>query len=362
MMGVELLKTKAVDDSSRNMLTTMANSAKRGSDMVKQVLSFARGHDGERTPVQVVHLIREMQKIVKETFPKNIDFQMRVDKVKPILGDATQVHQILLNLCVNARDAMPDGGKILVNLKDATLSQSEAQRFIGAKPIDYVVLSVSDTGTGIPPEILDKIFEPFFTTKEIGKGTGLGLSTVISIIKSHGGFLDLQTEVGKGTSFNVYLPAAEASSAAVTNTSLSPELWGKGETVMIVDDEAAIIEVTRGLLTHYGYKVISARHGADAVALHAQCQEKVRVVLMDMMMPVMDGPAAIRELRNRQSDLKVIAISGLMQGDLIRDRLGDPGIPFLPKPFTTEKLLQCIRGLLCPTPPSGSLIPQTLPM
>jgi two-component system, cell cycle sensor histidine kinase and response regulator CckA len=350
MMGVELLKTKAPDDSSRNMLTTMANSAKRGSDMVKQVLSFARGHDGERTPVQVVHLIREMQKIVKETFPKNIDFQINVEKAKPILGDATQVHQILLNLCVNARDAMPEGGKIFVTLKDVLLSKSEADRFIGAKPIDYVVLSVSDTGTGIPAEIIDKIFEPFFTTKEIGKGTGLGLSTVISIIKSHGGFLDLQTEVGKGTSFNVYLPAAEASAAAVASTTLSPELWGKGETVMIVDDEPAIIEVTRGILAHYGYKVITAGHGADALALHAQCREKVRVVLMDMMMPVMDGPSAIRELRNRQSDLKVIAISGLMQGDLIRDRLGDPGIPFLPKPFTTEKLLESIRNLICSAP------------
>jgi two-component system, cell cycle sensor histidine kinase and response regulator CckA len=173
---------------------------------------------------------------------------------------------------------------------------------------------------------------------------------VISIIKSHGGFLDLQTEVGKGTSFNVYLPAAEASAAAVASTTLSPELWGKGETVMIVDDEPAIIEVTRGILSHYGYKVITAGHGADALALHAQCREKVRVVLMDMMMPVMDGPSAIRELRNRQSDLKVIAISGLMQGDLIRDRLGDPGIPFLPKPFTTEKLLESIRNLICSAP------------
>jgi PAS domain S-box-containing protein len=348
IMGVELLKIKAQDDSSRTMLATMANSAKRGSDMVKQVLSFARGHEGERTPVQVGHLVREMQKIVKETFPKNIDFQVYVDKVKPILGDATQIHQILLNLCVNARDAMPNGGKILVSIKDVRLSQPEAERFVGAKPIEYVLLSASDTGTGIPPEIIDKIFEPFFTTKEIGKGTGLGLSTVISIIKSHGGFLDLQTEVGKGTAFNVYLPAAESSTAAIAATTLSPELWGKGETVLVVDDEPAILDLTKSLLGHYGYKVVTAAHGADALALYSQYKDKIEIVLMDMMMPVMDGPTAIRALRQQQSDLKVIAISGLMQSESIKTRLGDPGIPFLPKPFTTETLLEQIRKLIVP--------------
>jgi two-component system cell cycle sensor histidine kinase/response regulator CckA len=348
IMGVELLKLKVPDDSSRTMLASMANSAKRGSDMVKQVLSFARGHDGERTPVQIGHLVREMQKIVKETFPKNIDFQALAEKAKPILGDATQMHQILLNLCVNARDAMPNGGRIVVSIKDACLSQPEAEKFVGAKPIPYVLLSVTDTGTGIPPEIIDRIFEPFFTTKEIGKGTGLGLSTVIGIIKSHGGFLDLQTEVGKGTAFNVYLPAAESSATTVTSTALAPELWGKGETIMVVDDEPAILDLAQGLLTHYGYKVVTAAHGADALALYAQYKEKIQVVLMDMMMPVMDGPTAIRALRQQQSDLKVVAISGLMQSDSIKTRLGDPAIPFLPKPFTTEKLLEQIRKLILP--------------
>ena len=347
MMGVELLKAKAQDESSRTMLATMASSAKRGSDMVKQVLSFARGHEGERTAVQASHLVREMQKIVKETFPKNIDFQVYVEKANPILGDATQIHQILLNLCVNARDAMSEGGKLMASIKDVCLSQAEADRFVGAKPIPYVLLSVSDTGTGIPPEIIDKIFEPFFTTKEIGKGTGLGLSTVISIIKSHGGFLDLQTEVGKGTAFNVYLPAAESSTAATAAAGLPPELMGKGEMILVVDDEPAVLELTKGLLSHYGYNVITARHGADALALYAQYQDKIEAVVMDMMMPVMDGPTAIRALKQQRSDLKVIAISGLMQGDNVRARL-DQSIPFLPKPFTTQHLLEQLRNLLWP--------------
>lgn len=343
VMGVELLKMKVADEHSQKMLNTMAGSARRGSDMVKQVLTFARGQTGERTLVQIKHLIREMQKIAKETFPKNIEVQIDVDTVRPILADATQLHQILLNLCVNARDAMPDGGGITISSKDVTLTQAQADKFVGAKPINYVLVKVTDTGTGIPPEIIDKIFEPFFTTKEIGKGTGLGLSTVISLIKSHGGFLDLQTQVGKGTTFNVYLPAAESGAVPPAAERPTSELWGKGETVMVVDDEPAVLEMTKGILQHYGYKVVTANHGADALALYSQCKERVKVVLMDMMMPVMDGPTAIRELKVRTPALPVIAISGLMQSDTLKERLNNIEVPFLPKPYTTEKLLEHLR-------------------
>ncbi len=347
LMGVEMMKMKSTDEFTTKMLSTMSSSAKRGSDMVKQVLTFARGHEGERSLLQISHLVREMQKIVKDTFPKSIDFYTVLgEHLWPILGDATQIHQIILNLCVNARDAMPDGGKITLSAKNAQLSEEEAAKFPGAKAMQYVLLSATDTGTGIPPEIIEKIFEPFFTTKEIGKGTGLGLSTVISIIKSHGGFLDLQTQVGKGTSFNVYLPAAED---ALPPTSLpqSPEaLRGNGETVMIVDDEPGVLEVTKHVLIHYGYKVVTAIHGADALALYPQYKDKLAVVIMDMMMPVMDGPMAIRELRKQDPQLRVIAISGLMAGDKIQERLGGEGVTFLPKPFATQKLMLTLREVL----------------
>ncbi len=346
VMGVDLLKMKASDEYSRKLLTTMASSAKRGSDMVKQVLTFARGHGGERSVLQINHLIREMQKIAKETFPKTIDFQTEVGDIWPILGDATQIHQIILNLCVNARDAMPEGGHLLMATRNVVLSEAEANQIIGAKPAKYVLLSVSDTGTGIPPEIIEKIFEPFFTTKEIGKGTGLGLSTVISIIRSHGGFLDLKSEVGKGTTFNVYLPAADTPAALPSAPTSELDLWGKGETILLVDDEPAVLEVTRNLLVHYGYRVVTAIHGADALALYAQCQEKVKIVLMDMIMPVMDGATAIRALKKQQPDLPCIAISGLMQSDKLKERLGDAEVMFLPKPYTTDQLLRNIRKLL----------------
>jgi PAS domain S-box-containing protein len=343
LMGVELMKMKSPDEYTQKMLNTMASSAKRGSDMVKQVLAFARGTGGERTVLQISHLIKEMQKIVKETFPKTIEFNTDVADIWPILGDATQVHQIILNLCVNARDAMPNGGGITVAANNVTLTEEQAKAFAGAKPINYVLLSVSDTGTGIPPEIIDKIFEPFFTTKEIGKGTGLGLSTVISIIKGHGGFLDLKSEVGKGTSFNVYLPAANTPVPLPTAPTPPEALWGKGETVMLVDDEPAVLELTKSILTHYGYKVITAIHGADALALYSQYKEKIKVVLMDMMMPVMDGPTAIRALRHQQPGLPCIAISGLMQSEKLKEQLGGIEIPFIPKPYSTENLLQHLR-------------------
>ncbi len=343
LMGVELLKMRTQDEYTQKMLTTMSGSAKRGSDMVKQVLSFARGHGGERSVLQISHLIKEMQKIVKETFPKTINFNTDVEDISPILGDATQIHQIILNLCVNARDAMPDGGTITVSAKNAALTEAQAAQFTGARPTHYVLLSVADTGTGIPPEIIDKIFEPFFTTKEVGKGTGLGLSTVISIIKSHGGFLDLKSEVGKGTTFNVYLPAAEAPVPPPSDPVPPQELWGKGETVMVVDDEPAVLELTKSILVNYGYKVVTAMHGADAVTLCAQYGEKIKVVLMDMLMPVMDGAAAIRLLKSKQPRLQFIAISGLMQPEKLKEQLDGEEVCFLAKPCAPEKLLVTLR-------------------
>ena len=210
VMGAELLVKTEKDEKRLKLLKTMATSAVRGADMVKQVLTFARGHEGERTPIQIAHILKEMQKVARETFPKSITMETKIaDDAALISGDSTQVHQILLNLCVNARDAMPDGGKIIAELANVTLSEAAAKKIAGAKSGNYVVLSVKDTGTGIPPELQDKIFEPFFTTKEIGKGTGLGLSTVISIIKGHDAFLELISEVGKGATFRIYFPVVQ---------------------------------------------------------------------------------------------------------------------------------------------------------
>jgi CheY-like chemotaxis protein len=322
----------------------MATSAARGADMVKQVLTFARGHEGERTPIQITHILKEMQKVARETFPKSITMETKIaSDAGMILGDATQVHQILLNLCVNARDAMPDGGKIVAEVASVTLGEAAAKKIAGAKPGNYVVLSVTDNGTGIPPDIQDKIFEPFFTTKEIGKGTGLGLSTVISILKGHDAFLELISEVGKGTTFRIYFPAVQAPASASTATISLEQLSGKGELVMVVDDEQSIVEMTRTILTEFGYRVVTAGHGGEAVALVEKHPESIRLAVVDMMMPVMDGPKTIKALKKMRPEMKFVAVSGLQQTDEIRQQFAAMGTPFLPKPFNTEKLLLTVK-------------------
>jgi PAS domain S-box-containing protein len=346
LMGVQLLKNRPQDDSGRKMLSTMESSAQRAADMIRQVLAFGRGQEGRHKLVYFKQILPDMQKIIADTFPKNIDVQVDMEDTHPVLGDATQIHQILLNLCVNARDAMPNGGRMVLSAKNLSISKVQAARFINAKAGEYVLLCVADNGSGIPRKIMHRIFEPFFTTKEIGKGTGLGLSTVMAIVKTHGGFLDVQSEPGKGTTFNVYLPRAEILDRLEHAIGPAKSLRGKGETVMIVDDDPAVLEVTTGLLTHYGYKVVTAKNGADAIAVYAHHRDLIKIVIMDMMMPVMDGATAIKALKREEPALQVVATSGLPAGEKLKD-IGFE-IPFLQKPCPSEKLLEQIKRLLCP--------------
>ncbi len=357
VMGVELMKLKPVDESTQRMLDTIGSGTQRASEMLKQVLTFARGHGGEHRVLHIGHLLEDMRKIVLTTLPESIKFDIRAGDLSPVLGDAAQIRQLLFNLCVNARDAMPDGGRILLEAREVTLSEAGARRIFGARPISYVLLSVTDAGTGISPENLDRIFEPFFTTKEVGSGTGLGLSTVASIVKGHGGVVDVRSEPGQGATFNVYLPALVPEAARPERTVSRQELQGRGETVMVVEDEPAILELTKTILEHHGYQVITAIHGADALAAHARHQDKIKVVLMDMMMPVMDGPAAIRALRERQPGLQFIAISGLMQSGRLKEELGGVEIPFLAKPCATEKFLLTLRQLIVAADAVASPVP-----
>ena len=231
---------------------------------MRQVLSFARGIKGDHVEVQPRHLLKDIQALIKETLPKNLQLKYSFPhETWTILGDPTQLHQILMNLCVNARDAMPDGGCLTITAVNSVIDAQYASMHLEAKPGKYVALSVSDTGTGIDAAILDKIFEPFFTTKEIGKGTGLGLSTVLGIVKSHGGYLDVSSELGKGTTFRVYVPAVEKSSQIEPEDETSHLPHGHGETILVVDDEASILTITSQTLEAFGYRVITATDGAE---------------------------------------------------------------------------------------------------
>ncbi len=348
LMAVDLLKDVLPAESRESLLAPLQISAEHGAEMVKQVLSFTRGAEGQRADqLQVKHIIRDIEKMLRHTLPKSIELRTVVPRDLWVLSaDATQLHQVLMNLCVNARDAMPDGGRLTVTAENVTLDESYAGMYPEARPGAHVLLKVADTGTGIPADILDKIFDPFFTTKEQGKGTGLGLSTVRAIVKAHGGFLRLDTKIGQGTQFSVYLPAVAPVQAGTEQAQDVLLPAGQGELILVVDDEISIRAIARATLEAHGYRVLTAGEGTEAVALFAQHQGEIRAALIDMMMPVMDGPLTIRALQRIDPDLKVIAVSGLMAEDRRPDFAALHCAAFLPKPYTAHQLLTTLAEAL----------------
>ncbi|HKP13685.1 MAG TPA: PAS domain S-box protein [Blastocatellia bacterium] len=347
LMAVQLLQRRARDVESQQMLRTLLINAERGADMVKQVLSFARGVSGEHVTLQPRHLVKEIVKILRETLPKSIEVSYATpDDPWPVLGDATQIHQVLMNLCVNARDAMPDGGKLSIKVENTHLDENYARMNLEAKPGRFVVITVADTGTGIAPRIVDKIFEPFFTTKEHGKGTGLGLSTVSGIVRGHGGFINVYSEVGRGTQFRVFLPAITLTESHALEEEQPDMPMGHGEMVLVVDDEMAIREITKSTLEAYGYRVLTASDGTEAIALYAQNRDAIQVVLTDMMMPFLDGAATIRALQKINPQLRIIASSGLSENGRNAEAANAGVKLFLSKPYTAERLLKALAEAL----------------
>jgi len=347
VMAVDMLQLKAADDSSKRWLDVLRTNAERGADMVRQVLSFARGVEGERVALQPKHMIKEIIKILRETLPKSIEISFRIpNDLWIVSADATQIHQVLMNLCVNARDAMPDGGSISIAAENIFLDENYARMHIEAKAGRFVMISVADTGPGMSPEIQSRIFEPFFTTKEMTKGTGLGLSTALTIVKSHGGFINVYSELHKGSQFTIYLPALDKPGAADAGAVQADLPLGHGELILVVDDEEAIREITRGTLETFGYKVLTASDGTEALALYADKKNEIAVVLTDMVMPFMDGPATIRALQRMNPDVRIIAASGLGAGQRGGEGALEGVAVFLNKPYTAEKLLKTLAQVL----------------
>jgi CheY-like chemotaxis protein len=361
MMSIERLRLDTGDAARRNrILDTIQVSSRRGADLVKQVLSFSRGLDGERVTVRLRHLVDELQGIIRETFPRNITSVAEVsDRIWPVTGDPTQLHQVLLNLAVNARDAMPNGGTLTFTASNLTLDDHYAGMTPEAKAGTYVLLDVTDTGEGMPPEVRERIFEPFFTTKELGKGTGLGLATVHTIVKSHGGFLTVESAVGRGTTFKIYLPADPDLRAAATAHPFPADLpRGRNELVLVVDDEASIREITQRTLETFGYRVLTAHDGAAAVALYSQRMTEIALVLTDMMMPVMDGASSIKILKRMNPAVKIIAASGLDAKEHVAKAASGGVKDFLAKPYTALTLLRLVRDVIDrPEPPVIDLAP-----
>lgn len=347
VMAIDMLELRSPDETSRRWLEVLRSNAERGGNMVRQVLSFARGVEGERVALQPKHLIKEMVKILQETLPKSIEINFRVpEDLWIISADATQIHQVLMNLCVNARDAMPEGGSISIRAENALVDENYARMHIDAKAGRFVMISVSDTGPGMSVEVQSRIFEPFFTTKEMTKGTGLGLSTALSIVKSHGGFINVYSELHRGSQFSVYLPAIEAAEAAEVGAVRADLPLGKGELVLVVDDEESIREITRGTLETFGYNVLTANDGTEALAIYADKKNEIAVVLTDMVMPFMDGPATIRALQRMNPQVRIIAASGLGTAQRAGEGSLEGVSVFLTKPYTAQKLLKTLAQVL----------------
>ena len=339
------VKVPQADEETRNLFNMLQTSAKRGGTLVKQVLSFAQGIQSDRKTLQIKDIIAEIREFARNTFPKFIQIEVIIaPDLRTVYGDATQLHQVLINLCVNARDAMPNGGKLSINARNIHIDENYTAMNVNSNVGDYIVITVSDTGVGIPPEVLERIFEPFFTTKEQGKGTGLGLSTAIGIIKNHDGFINVYSEVGKGTQFKVYLPSLQTPEVGQDNKEEIP--IGKGELILLVDDEVIIRDISKTSLENHNYRVLTASDGIEAIALYAQHKNNISAVVMDMMMPSMDGLTAIHNLQRINPQVKVIAVSGLPSSEKIITAKNSGAKEFLAKPYTSKELLIKLHALI----------------
>lgn len=349
IMSIDLLRLSVKAEEDQELLNQMYASANRGADLVRQVLSFARGVGGRRVSINPSYLIKEVAKIVKETFPKSITIRShRSADLWMVSGDPTQLHQVLLNLCVNARDAMSLGGSLSLLAENVEIDDAMAATMENAHAGQFVRFIVEDTGTGMPAEMLDKIFEPFFTTKEIGKGTGLGLSTVLAIVRSHGGFIQVESVLDKGTTFQIYLPTSNQQSDLNISPTPTQLPRGHGECILIVDDEASVRSVLKSTLTTYGYSVLLAENGAEALAIYEKERGCIQAIITDMMMPVMDGPTMITSLRQMQAKLPIIASSGLNESINVGRATAAGVNHFLAKPYSAETVLRVLHEVLSP--------------
>ncbi len=360
LMSVKLIKRG--NKNTPRLLDTIIISAERGSKMLKKLLAFAGGDSPSLRAVDIREIVLEAEEILSLTLPKTIDLQINVAADLPLLlADTTELSQVVLNLAINARDAMPQGGILRIEIKRFHINAVRAERSDRLQPGLHILLSVADTGDGIANEHIDRIFDPFFTTKPQGQGTGLGLASTLGIVRSYGGDINVYSEVGVGTTFSVYFPipgaqepAALVAHDAVAHDAVAHEalahaatrsLTGRGETVLIVDDESAILETARETLECNGYRVLTAASGDEALVVFQQRPDQVDLIMLDMMMPGMDGYQTKAALRAIAPECRILATSGLQRPGSERDQLADTN-GFLAKPYSDEQLLQAIRGAL----------------
>ncbi len=346
LMGVPLLRMRHPDTPDQKILANIESSAMRGAGLVKQIMGFAHGIAGEPQLVQPRHLLKEMVSILEQTMPKNIEVvSVFSHDLWPIKTNPTHLHQILLNLCVNARDAMPQGGTLSLRASNLQLDPVAAAGIAGAKPGAHLKLEVEDTGTGIPPAVVKKMWDPFFTTKEAGKGTGLGLATVRSLVETHGGAITLRTEAGHGTTFGILLPASPGGESALHPGGLESVPQGRGELVLVVDDDASVRDTMSAALAGHGYRTLVAADGSEALGLFAPRSLEIKAIITDLDMPNLDGSALVQVARKLNPSVRVILVSGSADASDARREPPANGA-FLSKPCSGETLLRTLHTLL----------------
>lgn len=350
LFAAPLLRGSVTAERDLNILDTLERSAERGSSLVRQVLAFAQGNSEAFRVTQLKHIARDVVGILEVTLPKSITLETHIPSdAWPVDANPTQIHQVLLNLGVNARDAMPEGGTLGIALKNRTLSLDEAERIPGAKRGDWLVLEVSDTGMGIPPEILPRIWDSFFTTKATGKGTGLGLATVRSIVTAHLGFVEVDTAVGRGTTFRVFLPASRVEGEKPDTMPPIPTDRGREEHVLIVDDDELVRDIIKTVLSQHGYRVIDCADGVEAIVQYNTRSRDIALVITDVDMPNLNGAVLAGTLRKLSPRLRIIAMSGHNSdgvGKAILQEAKELTNAFLAKPFTAAALLKTVHSVL----------------
>ncbi len=350
MMAPDIVRTQTDDPSVLAIMDIIKHNTVRGAGIIRQLLTFGRGVEGRKTEVRLPELVREMEGIMRATFPKNIRLRLPAPETGesfwPVPADLTQVHQVLMNLCVNARDAMPDGGLLEVGLKNVVVDEAFVRKTPGATPGRHVLVSVTDTGGGIAPEHLEHVFDPFFTTKELGQGTGLGLSTVLGIVKSHGGFIQVHSQLGAGSRFCVYLPAEGALAPDVAEEKAPFPAAAGGELVLIVDDEASFRQVAREILERQGYRVLEAEDGAAGLSLCAQNADQLAAVIADVVMPTMDGRTLLLSARRLAMKAGFILVSGQSVDRQLLEEVELSADSVLGKPFAAVELLRVLERVI----------------
>jgi len=351
LLVTEMIRRKSADPEVLRLVEMIDAGTKRGAHIIRQVLAFSRGTRGLHQPLRLAKILAELEGFIRETFPREVTLNFKVDAgLRPIMADATQIHQVIMNLCLNARDAMaPKGGVLTVSVFNVEVTPEKAQSNPQAKPGPHVLIEVSDTGRGMDAKTAEQIFDPFFTTKDVGMGSGLGLSSALGIVRSHQGFITVSSQPEAGATFSVFIPADEMAQAPLAKAPLKAiHPFGNGERILIVEDEAMLRDTTKLILESNGYVVITAADGRQALALFNQEAGAVKLVLSDVVMPEMDGIRLVKALRKIDPNIPIVVSSGQIQ-ELDRETLAALGVnEVLTKPYGPEKLLTALHTLLAP--------------